>query len=49
MRPTCTAERRAPTDDDLAKVTRGFDVLQEFLIDGQEDSSAKLAELLGEE
>ena len=34
---------------DLAKVTRGFDVLQEFLIDGQEDSSAKLAELLGEE
>lgn len=33
----------------LANVDRAFEVLREFLIDGQEDSSAELAELLGEE
>lgn len=32
----------------LANVEQGFNVLREFLIDGQEDSSAELAELLGE-
>ena len=32
---------------ELAKVDRAFDVLREFLIDGQEDSSAELAALLG--
>ena len=33
----------------LANVDRGYEVLREFLIDGQEDSSAELAELLGDE
>ena len=33
----------------LASVDRGYEVLREFLIDGQEDSSAELAELLGDE
>lgn len=33
---------------ELAKVDRAFEVLREFLIDGQEDSSAELASLLGD-
>ncbi|MCP3998065.1 MAG: succinyl-diaminopimelate desuccinylase [bacterium] len=33
----------------LASVDRGYEVLREFLIDGQEDSSAELAGLLGDE
>ena len=33
----------------LANLDRGYEVLREFLVDGQEDSSAELAELLGEE
>jgi succinyl-diaminopimelate desuccinylase len=33
----------------LASVDRAYDVLREFLIDGQEDSSTELAQLLGEE
>lgn len=31
----------------LANLDRGYEVLREFLIDGREDSSAELAELLG--
>ncbi len=33
----------------LINVDRGFEVLREFLIDGQEDSSAELAELLADD
>ena len=33
---------------ELANLDRAFDVLREFLIDGEEDSSAELASLLGE-
>jgi succinyl-diaminopimelate desuccinylase len=33
---------------ELANVDRAFEVLREFLIDGQEDSSAELAALLGD-
>jgi succinyl-diaminopimelate desuccinylase len=33
---------------ELAKVDRAFDILREFLIDGMEDSSQQLAELLGD-
>ena len=33
----------------LANVDRGFEVLREFLIDGREDSSDDLAELLGDD
>ena len=33
----------------LANVERGYEVLREFLVDGQEDSSAELAELLADD
>ncbi|MDJ0952265.1 MAG: succinyl-diaminopimelate desuccinylase [Acidimicrobiia bacterium] len=33
----------------LVNVDRGYEVLREFLVDGQEDSSAELAELLADE
>ncbi len=34
---------------ELSKVDLAYDVLREFLVDGQEDSSAELAELMGDE